>query len=193
LLFRGPLWENRWDNFLFLFPSQFLRSILRHFIPQFVPLIIFLYTGMLWHKIVECFSDIIIMIFNLVQLYVSPWVLKTKSFFPPFSLSNQFPFWPDYWVVEYFCGFLDILGYTNNNSIVQDGVLLIYLLGINGFLSYISFGFSLRYSLFTFMICLFIPSIGNLEAFGIVAQILVFNIVAAYYQLYNTIRRPVRH
>jgi hypothetical protein len=118
---------------------------------------------------------------------------RWKSFFPPFSLSNQFPFWPDYWVVEYFWGFLDILGYTKNDSTIQDGVLLIYLLGINGFLSYMNLGFGLRYSLFMPMICLLIPTIGNLETLGIVAQILVFNVLATRHRLYNALRRPVRH
>jgi hypothetical protein len=154
MLFRGPLWENRWDNFLFLFPSQFLRSILRHFIPQIVPLIMSFYIGMLLLKIV---------IF--------------------FGLTIRLP---------YFWGFLDILSYTNKDSITQDEIWLTSLLGMNDFLSYMSLGFGLRYSLFIPMIFLFIPTIGNLETAGIVARVLVFNIFAAYHRYYDAIKRPVK-
>jgi hypothetical protein len=113
------------------------------------------------------------MVFNLVQLYVLSWVLKTKSFFPSFSLFNQFPFWPDYWVIEYFWGFLDILGYINI-SIMQDGVWFIYFLGINGF------PFNMNFDLF--LLCsLYI----NLKG-GSIEQILVFTYFASF------IARPVR-
>jgi hypothetical protein len=142
-LFRGPLWENRWDNFLFLFHSQFLRSILRNFIPQIVPLILGFYIGLLWLK----FG-----IFVIPQFLIDIMVFRTKPFFPLLRLLNQLPF---------FWGFLDILGYTNEVSIMQDGFWFIYFLGINDFLSYRSFDFHL-------LCILYIPMMASLKTRGVI-------------------------